>query len=417
MAHVLVLELAGGNDTDVLEAIIARGDSFTFLTSDIARYQRQTAVAVVLAHAFACIEVSGFVYAEVEAELLSRHASKPFDALLCIVDIRIVDAARLARSLGLRFLNPQTAALLRDKFSTRQRLEASGIAQASHRLASSEDEIMAAIETLGFPVLIKPCDGYASQNVVVIEGPEDLEPWISPVPYLAAQAMDYGLGVSSSKRFVVERYLVGSFIGCDTMSVDGRHHLIGVNEKVMCPPPSFTIKGGCFIPAAPGMEVLERYAFSLLDAVGFDFGAAHIEMMLTADGPQLIEINPRLVSAKIPRLMSFGLGRSVYADLVSLHLGENAFLAREHDQLFAVSRWITADRSGRLQAIVLPSWTDPGIRCYEILRKEGDHVRPPFENVDRIGYVMTAATTRSEAEALAERWIGDLQLMIEPESA
>ena len=417
MYHVLVLELAGGNDADILAAILARGDRFTFLTSDLACYREQPAVAAILAQAQDCIECPGFIYEEVEAELARRHASTPFDALVCIVDIRIVDAARLARSLGLRFLDPQTAALLRDKFSVRQRLEARGISQAGHRLATCEDEIMAAIEALGFPVLIKPCDGYASQNVVVIAGPEDLEPWISPVPSIASQAMDYGLGVSSNQRFVVERYLTGSFIGCDTMSMGGRHHFLGVNEKLMCPPPSFTIKGGCFMPTGPGMEALELYAFSLLDAVGFDFGAAHIEMMLTAEGPQLIEINPRLVSAKIPRLMGYGLGRSVYADLVSLHLGDGAFLAQEHDHLFAVSRWITADRAGLLQGVILPDWTDPGVRSFEILKKQGAHVRPPYENVDRIGYVMTAAGSRSEAEALAERWIGDLQLLIEPEAA
>jgi len=412
MAHVLVLELPGGNDFDVLEAIIARGDSFTFLTSDLACYLEQPGVAAVLAHAVECLECPDFAYAHVEATLGERHAARPFDALICIVDIRIVDAARLARKLGLFFLNPQTASLLRDKFSVRQRLEVSGNVQAGHRLATNENEIMAAIEALGFPVLIKPCDGYASQNIALIEGPEDLEPWISPVAEIAAQSMDYGLGVRSSQRFIVERYLTGIFIACDTMSIGGRHHLLGVNEKVMCPPPSFTIRGGCFMPSTPGMEELARYAFSLLDAVGFDFGAAHIEMMITADGPQLIEINPRLVSAKIPRLMGYGLGRSVYADLVSLHLGDSAFLMLDHDRLFAVTRWIMADRAGRLASIEFPDWTDPGVRCFEILKREGALVRPPLENVDRIGYVMTAASTRTEAEALAERWIADLRLTI-----
>ena len=412
MAHVLVLELPGGNDFDVLEAILARGDAFTFLTSDLASYQAQQALAAILANAVACLEYPGFVYEEVEAALIDRHKCQPFDALICIVDIRIVAAARLAQRLGLRFLNPEVATLSRDKFSVRQQLEASGIPQAGYRLATCEDEIMAAIEELGFPVLIKPCDGYASQNIAVIESPNDLEPWISPVPYIAAHAMDYGLGIKSNQRFTVERYLTGAFVGCDTMSINGRHHFLGVNQKLMCPPPSFTIKGGCFIPAGPGMEAVRDYAFSLLDAISFDFGAAHIEMMITPDGPQLIEINPRLVSAKIPRLMSYGLGRSVYADLVSLHLGDTNFMDDFKDGRFAVSRWITADHSGRLTDVILPEWSDPGICSFEILKKPGDLVNPPLENVDRIGYVMTAASTRTEAETLANRWLSDVQLVI-----
>ena len=415
MAHVLVLELPGGNDFDILEAILARGDTFTFLTSDLAGYQAQPALAPVLAQAVECLECPGFVYEEVEAALTMRHERQVYEALICIVDIRIVAAARLAKRLGLRFLNPAIAALSRDKFSVRQKLEASGIPQAGYRLATCEDEIMAAIEELGFPVLIKPCDGYASQNIAVIEGPDDLEPWISPVPYIAAQAMDYGLGVQSNQRFIVERYLTGDFIGCDTMSIDGRHHLVGINEKLMCPPPSFAIKGGCFLPAAPEMERIKDYAFSCLDAVGFDFGAAHIEMMITSDGPQLIEINPRLVSAKIPRLMSYGLRRPVYADLISLHLDDTTFLNVENDGHFAVNRWIMADSRGQLTRVTLPGWTDPRVRCFEILKKEGDHVGPPLENIDRIGYVITTAATRAQAEKLAERWVGDVQLVIEPD--
>ena len=163
------------------------------------------------------------------------------------------------------------------------------------------------------------------------------------------------------------------------------------------------------------MERIKDYAFSCLDAVGFDFGAAHIEMMITSDGPQLIEINPRLVSAKIPRLMSYGLRRPVYADLISLHLDDTTFLNVENDGHFAVNRWIMADSRGQLTRVTLPGWTDPRVRCFEILKKEGDHVGPPLENIDRIGYVITTAATRAQAEKLAERWVGDVQLVIEPD--
>jgi hypothetical protein len=40
-----------------------------------------------------------------------------------------------------------------------------------------------------------------------------------------------------------------------------------------------------------------------------------------------------------------------------------------------------------------------------MLKQAGDPVRPPMENADRIGYVMSCATTRQEAEAAAEDFI------------
>ena len=45
MAHMLVLELPGVNDFDILKAILARSHTITFLTSDFGSYQTQPAFA------------------------------------------------------------------------------------------------------------------------------------------------------------------------------------------------------------------------------------------------------------------------------------------------------------------------------------------------------------------------------------
>ena len=56
-------------------------------------------------------------------------------------------------------------------------------------------------------------------------------------------------------------------------------------------------------------------------------------------------------------------------------------------------------------SLTIPEWQDARIRSVEILKKPGDSVRPPFENADRIGYVMVCAPTRSEAEQLADNFV------------
>ena len=409
MAHFLVLELPGGNDTDILEAILTRGDHFTFLTSDLAVYRRQDHVVKILDGADEIIEIPQFDH-EIVTKEISRRGSQTYQGVICIVDIRIVDAAHLAKWIGVPFLEPEKAFLLRDKFSVREKILAAGVGGQGFKLACSEMEMRAAIEDLGFPVVIKPCDGYASQNIVLLHGPEDLEPWISPLSSLADLVTDYGLGVTSNQRWLVEKYLSGKFIGVDTMTHRGRHKLIGVNEKLMFPTPSFAIKGGTFSPPRPEMKDVEEYAFSLLDAVGYNHGAAHVEIMLTEEGPQLVEINPRLVSAKIPRLMNIGLGRNIYNDLLDLHLGVADFDKPQSQGQFAVSRWIVANQDGKIESITCPGFGDDRIRIFEILKKMGDDVRPPFENADRIGYVMTSDEDQTVAENLADRWISEVKI-------
>ena len=417
MAHLLIIELPGGNDADILQAALGRGDEFTFLSAELGHYRRQPQLDAILARATEQIEVSPFNYVEVERRVMDLHARHPVDAVMCLIDTRLPEAARLAARLRLRHLNPESAVLLRDKFNVRQRLAQHRVVQPDFALATSNDELKAAVDKLGLPVLIKPADGYGSQNIVVLRYPEDLDPLLTPLDDLLPSGADYGLGVRANDRMLVERHLSGTIIGCDTLTANGRHQLLGIHEKRFFDPPSFAIQGGCFMPNRAGFEAIEQYLFAVLDAVGFDWGATHTELMLTEAGPRLIEVNPRLVGAKIPRLVSYGLDRSLHADLIALHLGMWEFGHQEGSTHVAVSRWIVVDQPGVLTHVEVPPTRDPRIRCVEILKKPGDHVRPPFDNADRIGYVMACGETREEAEQLADSFVASCRCDLEPDNA
>jgi len=406
MAHLLIIELPGGNDCDIIDAAVRRRDHFTFLSAELGHYQAQPEIAAALALARHTIEVSPFDYAQVEARILALHANDPIDAVLCLLDLRLVEAARLAESLGTRFLNPASAVVLRDKYSVRRALQDAGIAQPDFRLATSNQDLRQAVDELGLPVLIKPVDGYGSQNIVVLRDALELDPLLTPLNDMLPSGAKYGLGVLANDRLIVERFMAGAVIGCDTLSANGRHLLLGKHEKAFYPPPSFAIRGGCFTPNTGQMAEVERYVTSVLSAVGFDWGAAHTEIMLTADGPRLIEINPRLVGAKIGRLVGHALGCSIHEELIGLHLGLSDGSAHRGSGDIAVSRWLCAERSGTLRRVTVPAVDDPRIRCVEVMKRSGDHVRAPIQNADRLGYVMVTDPNRAAAEALAESFIG-----------
>ena len=361
------------------------------------------------------LEIPDFDASEVAQRVLQVHARCRIDAVLCLVDTRLVDAAGIAQRLGVRHVDPGTAALLRDKFNVRERLAARDIVQPEFALAESNAELQAAVQHLGLPVLIKPADDYGSQNIVVLRHIGDLDHLLSPLTDMLPSRADYGLGVVANGRLLVERYLKGTFFGCDTLSVDGRHSAIGLHEKLMFEPPSFAIRGSTFTPRAtcgPALSTIQAFATRVLDAVGFDNGATHIELMLTAEGPRLIEVNPRLVGARIARLASLTLGRSVHADLIAAHLGRPAVTPAKAMHAVGVIRWIVASEHGVLDEVRVPSWRDERIRWVEILRQPSDVVSPPFENADRIGHVMVCGGDRLEAEQLADRFVGDTRVVM-----
>jgi biotin carboxylase len=404
MAHLLIIELPGGNDTDIIQAAIDRGDSFTFLTADMALYLQQPLVRALLQQAHACIEVPGFDMHAVEKKILASHQQQAFEAVLCLLDIRLIEAATLAKRLNLKYLNPISAKLLRDKFSVRQRLKERGIAQPRFALATSNETLKEAVSDIGLPILIKPSDGYGSQNIVMIDCEEDLAPWMSPLEDMLPSQADYGLGVKANDRLLVEQYMSGLVIGCDTLTQNGQHTLLGVNEKLFFEPPSFAIRGGCFTPNQGQFKAIEAYVFALLNAVDFDCGATHIELMLHENGINLIEINPRLVGAKIPRLINLACKRSIHSDLIDVHLGRSLTPSFQAGEV-AVTRWLVAKEAAQLVKVDLPEISDPRIACVELLKHAGDFVRPPMENADRIGYVMSCASTHLEATTAAENFI------------
>ncbi len=412
MAHLVVIELPGGSDPDVIQAALDRGDEVTFVSENLAHYERQPSVSRVLAATREQLEIPGFAYAEVERRVCDVHARHPINGLLCLIDTRIVEAARLAARLRLRHLNPESATLLRDKFDVRQRLAAAGIAQPPFALATTAAELFAAVDRLGLPVVIKPTDGYGSQNVVALRQVADLDPLLCPLPELIPSHNDYGLGALPSDRFIVERLLDGMVLGCDTLSRAGRHELLGIHEKRYFGPHSFAIGGGTFQPHHPLAAPIALYLNAVLDAVGFDYGATHTELVLTSDGLQVLEINPRLVGARIPRLVSLALHRPLHDELIRVHLGERAGTPSAPAQV-GVTRWIVADRPGTLAGIDIPANSDERVLCVDVLKQRGDYVRPPIENADRIGLVMACADSAPDAVMAAENLVCACRVEIE----
>ena len=407
MAHLLLIEVPGGNDFTILEDAVDLGHQVTFFTADLAHYRMQgEATEARLALAREIVNIHPFDYDAFERRACLVHSSHPFDAVLCLIDIRMIEASLIAEKLGLRFLNSATTRMMRDKFSVRQALARRGVRQPGFALAKTARELRQAVTDIGYPVLVKPSDGYGSQNVSVVFSDADLQNLTNSLEALTLKPTDYGLGVQASNRFSVEKYIRGHMIGCDVFSNEAERILIGINDKLMFPPPSFAMRGSCFPSDRYDVSAIRDYAFDILDAVNFDFGASHVEMIVAEDGPYLVEVNPRLVSAQIPHQMGYALERSVYADLINLHLG--APLTKLHDikpRWFSAIRWVIADRPGILESIRLPENVDESIRRVVLFKEPGDAVRPPIHNGDRIGYVIAVGDTQAAAEEIADRYV------------
>jgi len=413
MAHIVMFEAPGGNDFDMFETALALGHEVSFLTADLAHYRANGCAQRYLERASTVLEIRPF---DLPRALQQLRALTPApDALICLVDIRLRETARLAQALGLAGLQVAAVDALRDKFTVRRILAQQGLAQPAFALATSNGALRQAVQQLGLPVVIKPCDGYGSQNVAILRDADDLHPLIDPLDHYLSTPCDYGLGVQANQRLLVERYIDAPLLGCDTLSSGGQHRLLGVHEKHMAPAPSSAILGSSFPAPRYHDAALQAYVFSVLDALQFELGAAHIELLMTADGPMLVEVNARLVGAGIPRMLNLALGYSVHAALLELYLGGALPAQGRGTAGVAATRWLCAPRAGELRALHLPDRAaHPLIRQVDVHTRPGQQVAPALHNGQRLVCAMALAPTQAQAEAAAADFIAACSMEILP---
>ncbi|AHG20832.1 hypothetical protein Z042_15380 [Chania multitudinisentens RB-25] len=114
-------------------------------------------------------------------------------------------------------------------------------------------------------------------------------------------------------RVLVQEYLSGTEYVVDTFSYKGIHTVCNICKYI-----KLDNSNGMAIydrmewlsPDDPVVDVLASYAKEVLNALGICFGNSHVEIMLTKNGPRLIEIGARPHGGGHPRLCFIATGDS-----------------------------------------------------------------------------------------------------------
>ncbi|MDP9050400.1 MAG: ATP-grasp domain-containing protein [Acidobacteriota bacterium] len=409
MANLLLVETNGRYYFDYLKEL---GHRLTLLTSSVNR-----CLSVVAFDRLSLVDdlilVEPFARDEVRRRVLERHARYPFDAVLSPSDARLVESAHLCEALSLPFLKPRLAVLLRNKYLTRRRLSEAGIPQPRYALASNVDELQYALDDIGYPAVVKPTNGWDSHNVVLVR--DRVERRLAEAYFQKPLFADFG--DPSVSPAIVEEFLDGPLISAESMSCKGNHVLLGVSQRLISPPPLCQEIGGWFPSTEVPVAAVNNYLITILDALNYEHGAAHTEMIVTSSGPRLVELNPRMPGGVIPRVLGFGLGINIYDAIVELQQGRMPTLppalpADDPPRVIGM-RWKVTRDSGRLKGI---RWTkarpNEVLQC-DVVPRLGDSIQPADLMPRRIAYVMAAGPDATQALASAEDYLSGLELDLE----
>lgn len=206
-------------------------------------------------------------------------------------------ADTLSELLGLPTNGTALSAARRDKYLMIEAVRAAGLRCAGQLRSSDVEEIVAGVPALGgYPVVVKPLAGSGSQGVAICADESQVRRGV--LDLLGTTTM-YG---QTNADVLVQSYIDGPEYVVDTVSRDGERYTSGVwrYEKRRHGTRNLYHLDVVADPGHPAVTDLVGYTHAVLDALGIRHGAAHAEVIMTADGPALVEVGARLNGTAAP---------------------------------------------------------------------------------------------------------------------
>ncbi|VEG75704.1 ATP-grasp domain-containing protein [Actinomyces slackii] len=321
--------------------------------------------------------------------------SKRVDGVTTVgTDMPVRSIAAAAEQLGLVGPSTRTARICTDKAEMAQAFAEAGLPHPRFETVSSLEQAEQAVASIGLPCILKPLDSSGSRGVIQLDDASGLP-----------AAFDYAASSSRSGQILVEELLVGPEISCEALAVDGHCHLLAITDKATTGAPHF-IETGHTQPApleAATKQAVRDLVARTLTAMGVTDGPAHVEIILTATGPRLVELGARMAGDFVS---SHLVPLSTGVDFIGLVLAQACGLAIEPpapEPRAGAIRFLKA-RAGTLRAIsgVERARALPGVQEVIILAEPGQALTGLHSSLDRLGVIIARGSDHDEAARICQ---------------
>lgn len=343
-------------------------------------------------------------------------AAAPGDkGVIGFLDSTLPLVARLAEEFGLPGCSPATLKNLTDKTWARARLAESGVPGPGFRALDASvagtTGRRAEVDGLRYPLILKPADSSAGRGVVRARDAAGLD-----------AAWEEAARHTRTGALLAEEELIGDEISVETVTVGGRTAVVTATEKLATRDDAF-VEFGHAVPARlPGGldDRVRDVVRAALKAVGFDHGIAHTELILTAEGPKVVEVNPRPAGDCILDLIRLVCGIDLYDTAADLALGRPVDLDALTDTACtgaAAIRFLTAEPGvvRRIDGVAAVSaQLDHRRERLVLLTRAGDRADDVSSNLHRPGYVVAVGPDTQAAIERAERLAAQVTVVTSP---
>lgn len=338
---------------------------------------------------------------------LSRalHAIDPFDGVTSLTETDQDKAAAIAEAIGLSYHSRATISWVHNKFLMRQRLSECGVEDIPNALALTPDDVLACGTAWGYPLILKPSRGRGSMGISVVESPAD-------IPTLFARSTSASAPRVESSLLIVEPFLTGKEISIEALADDGVIIPVAIVEKYK--DSQTKVELGHVVPANLDPTLEEQICGHLrrvFEALQIRVGISHTEMILTANGPRIVETHVRRAGDEIPTLIYDAFGIDIIEYMLEQVAGLpiaarlKAHLAKACQSPKAAAIWFThVDARGELLEVqgVEEAKANPGVQELHLLLKPGSQLNGLMSSHSRVTSIRTVADSKEEALCRAQ---------------
>ncbi len=318
------------------------------------------------------------------------HRARPFDFVHSFQEYGLMNAARIGAALGVQANPLGPVELVCDKSRMRTHMQERGIPSIPFAIVNSEEDVHALAERCGFPLILKPAFGTASRQIHKLTAPEQVGPALASV-----------LSEFPGVPAIAERFVEGPEISVEAITWGGRHTILACTDKVTSGAPYFVETGHTQPSAHPVAALDEARALTtlFLESIGHLFGPSHTEIILSKEGPVIVESHTRTGGDRIFDMVELSRGVNMFEATVRGYAGEFPALDDLVDCASAIRYLVLPQGTVRAVSGVEAARSAPGVVRCEVDLPIGKEIRPFRNSVERHGFVLARGATRDEAIA------------------
>ena len=312
-------------------------------------------------------------------------------------DMPMRTVAAVVKELGLIGIQEETALKATNKAKMRLALQKENVPIPKFFKVSNVKEYQNAVKKFNMPFIVKPVDSSGSRGIFEVIDINNNQ--------LIKQAYEYCRPFSRNGDVIVEEYMKGPEVSVETLSINGECHVIQITDKLTTGAPHF-VEMAHSQPTRHSQKIIEqisKIAKAANKAIGIENGPSHTEIIVTTEGPKVVELGARLGGDNITtHLVPFSTGIHMVECCIKIALGETIEIIPKWNRGSAIRYF--QQKAGIIKKIsgIEEAKKIKGVEQIEIVHGVGESITEVCSSGSRMGYIIATADTAKQARSLCE---------------